>query len=171
VRADHYCLESADLFIAGQLTGEAEFLVGPLLRAELEDDAVAIDSVTDRLAFCDAHGQRLFVIHVLAIVGGFDAYQRMPMIGRHDRHCVDVFSSEQFAEIAIDSETLAAVMPLDSLDGPFAEHLAQIAGSDGLHVVVSEERSQMPAPHAADAYKSHSDFLARRHGSVCAEHL
>jgi hypothetical protein len=163
-------MEAADLFVAGQLAGKAEFLVGSLLRADLEYNAVAIDRSSHGFSLRDGHGQWLFVIHVLAIAGGFDAYQRVPMVGCHNRHGVDIVPNEQFAIVAIGCETFAAVMLLDPVDGFLTEYLAQIADGDCLHVIVPEECSQMPAPHAADADESHGDFLAWRHGSVYAEH-
>lgn len=163
-------MEFADLLAAGQLAGKAEFVVGPLLRAELEYDIVPVHGTSHGLSIGDAHCQRLFVIHILAVTGGLYSYQGVPKIRRYNCYGVDIFTGEQFAIIAINFTALAAVSLPDPFDGPLAKYFAKVADGRHLHIVVSEERSQMPAAHAADADESHYNFFTRRHGPVCAQY-
>ena len=87
-------MEFADFFVTSQLAGKAEFVVGPLLRAELEDDIVPVHGASHGFSIGNTHCQRLFVIHILAVTGCLYAYQGVPKIGRYNCHGVDILAGE-----------------------------------------------------------------------------
>lgn len=59
-------LDLADVAIADDLAGQAEFLVGALLAAILINAVVMAGGADDRLAFVDGQGHGLFAIDVFA---------------------------------------------------------------------------------------------------------
>ena len=62
------------------------------MAAGLEDAAVLLDRGVDGPALGDRVGQRLFAVDVLAGIGGGDADQAVPVVGRADADGVDVLS-------------------------------------------------------------------------------
>ena len=119
-RSDHDGLHVADVAVPHQLRREAVVVAGPLLRAELEDDAVLLHGFAQRQSFGQRHAQRLLAVHVLPAPGSLDPDQRMPSFSGRDDHRVDVGPRQQLPEIRYSAPQLESPYRLiDRGLGPF----------------------------------------------------
>ena len=82
--------------------GLLEVLARSLLRTDLDHAVVLAGGLDHHLALVNGHRDRLLHVHVLAGLAGLDRHVGMPVIRSRDQDCVNVFGSDQFAEIRID---------------------------------------------------------------------
>ena len=75
----------------------------------------------------------------------------MPLIGRHNRHGVDIIAGEQFAEVVVCFAVRVAVFAVDLALGSFADPLADVARGHVLHIAPAEKGALVAAAHVADA--------------------
>lgn len=97
-------LDFADASIADHRDGPQEVavhLTAPL-RADLEDALGLVEHLDDLLPLVDGEGQRLFAVDVFAGLHRLDRQLGVPVVGRDDRHDVDVLAVENAAIIAVD---------------------------------------------------------------------
>jgi len=77
-------------------------LIAPLPGADLHDPARLLHHLAQELAFVDGQRERLLHVHVLSRSTGVDDHPRVPMVGRADRHDVDVLAVEELAIVLED---------------------------------------------------------------------
>jgi hypothetical protein len=68
-----------------------EALRRALHTADLANALVLFYRLLHQPAFLDAVRKRLFTINILSGFGGFDHLDRMPMVGRGNHDCINVF--------------------------------------------------------------------------------
>ena len=126
----------ADGAVADPLDKHSAALEGMALVAHLRDDLVPLSGLDHRAAFGDGVGQRLFAVHVLAMLHGRNGRDRMVMIRSANHHGVDVFVH-------------------------LVEHLAEVAEPFGLGMVLECPRGIAPV-HVAEG----DDVVASGHGAA-----
>ena len=142
-------LQLADPALADEFDGQPAVVVGSLPGADLDNPARLLDHPGEQLAFVDGQGQRLLHVNVLARPAGVDHHLRVPVVGRADRHHVDILAIEQLAVVFEDQRRAAegragllADMAIDVGDG---HNIAVRAGLLGNH------RALVPHPDRSDA--------------------
>ena len=159
----------AEAPVAGDLTGLAELLARSLLRAELEDAAVAMHRVAQDLDLVDAHAQRLLDVDVLAGADGGQGVQDVPGVERGDGHGVDIVAVQQFAEIVVHGAVRVPVVRVDRLLGPFAHGAFDVADGHDLGSGNAHAGAHVAEAHGADADAAHDDAFARRDAAGAAQ--
>ena len=125
---------------------------GALLRAGLHDPLVLAGRIDHRAAFGDHQRQRLLAIDVLAALAGGDRRQCVPVVGRGDRHRVDVLAVQQLAIVAVDV-ALPAVAIGHLLLGLGRMVLVDVANGHG------PGHAQMALPLSTDADVAGEDLF------------
>jgi hypothetical protein len=92
-------LKLAQAAVSHQLASEAKVFVASLLAAGLQDSLGAFHGCDKPAAFVDRQRQGLFAIDVFAGFQRGHVDQRMPMVGSSIDDDIDIFLSEQLAEI------------------------------------------------------------------------
>ena len=153
------------------------------MAAGLQDPLVFAHGLDHRLALANGQRKRLLAVHVFAGLGRHDDHQSVPVIGNHDGHGVDVFASQQIAEVVVGvtALVLASVPPLRVKRVDFVlsrlttqelvRRLVAVAGRihvadrDDLDVVLLQESGQIKRALVAVADEPHRDPVAGRGGS------
>ena len=91
----------ADVAIAHQFGGLAEFRPGALHAARLEHPVVLASRIDHRPTFLDSEREGFFAVDVLAGFGGFDGLHGVPMVGRGNDDRIDVLKGQQFPKIGV----------------------------------------------------------------------
>ena len=159
----------AEAPVAGDLAGVAELLAGSLLRAELEDAAVAMHRVAQDLDLVDAHPHGLLDVDVLAGPDGGQGVQDVPRVERGNGHGVDVIAVQQFAEIVVHGAILVPVVRVHRLLGPFAHRAFDVADGHDLRPGDAHAGAHVPEAHVAHADAAHDDAFARRDAAGAAQ--
>lgn len=160
----------SDFAVACQFDGCFEFsaVVRALLCTCLEDTAGSSDFVDNVSGFSDSEGQWFFAVDILSSVCACDAHGCVPVVRGSDEHGVDVLSLYEVSEIAVG---LAAVVGtclyfvcvcifsevFCVLDASFVH----VADGDDLHVIASEEASEVRRRHAAGTDDADIDSVVR----------
>ena len=95
-------------------------------------------------AVLDALHHGLFAVDVFAGVHGVDRNLRMPVVGRGDDDCVDVFARQHFAIIASREQRIAV-----NLLGAIQPALVNVGDRDQLDARLGERGLRVAGPHAA----------------------
>ena len=170
--ADLDGLQRAEHVVADEFARLAEVHARPLLRARLEDHLVLADGGDELLALDDRVGQRLLDVDVLARVGGRDGDDCMLVVGRGDRHAVDVLAGQQLAVVAIHLDggelARAQLLGVDLLDlGLGGGRTFRVDVADGYHAGVRRQAAvdrflHVAASHAPIADAADQHRVARR---------
>src|SRR5688572_23746678 len=94
-------MDRAEPPVAQELDGLAEHSSASPLRAGGHDATVAACRLDHSPSFDDVVADRLLAVDVLAGLTGPDRHQRMPVVGRGDRHGVDVAILEHATEVGL----------------------------------------------------------------------
>ena len=127
----------ADDTVAHEFARGAKFPRGPLHGAGLEHDVVLAHRLHHGLRFVNRLAKRFFAVDVFLRVGGCNRNKRVPMVGRRDDDRIDVFASDQFAEIVISGAPFVRAV------GRFGcvvilDHLLRVLAACGVHVAHGE---------------------------------
>src|SRR6185437_5381523 len=124
------------------------------LRTGLTDAIILASRLDDAATFADIVADRLFDIHIFAVLQRPNSGESVPVIGRGDGDDVDVFVFDDFANVLLELGR-AALFFLDSLHGSADDGRVRVAdgGDDGIELVVAGEGTDMahtPAVNAND---------------------
>src|SRR5262249_46130235 len=119
----------------GDLTGAVR--VAPLLGTMLEHPAILPGGLHDTAALPDGVSHRLFDVNVLAGLHGPDGQERMPVVGRGDGNCVQVWVVQRFANVLYAGRFVAALFP-DLFPSGFEQAAVRVDQIGDLRVLEAE---------------------------------
>lgn len=163
-------LDVADPTIAHDLGGFAEGFIGALLRAGLENSAVVPRRLDEYAALTDGERLRFFAVNVFAGFHRSIGHGSVPVVGRADKHGVDIRAREQLFVRRINIGTTgrrAAILEF-SVGGAdagahffgFATH--DIARGDDLTIRgTAKDRTGMGVTDKAVAHETERDAVTR----------
>jgi len=147
-------------------------MIGPLLRAGLENGFALRDLAIDGLALGEKMGNRFFAVHILAIAQCLEGLHGVPVIGRADNDDVQIRARAQFAVIRVVRARLGLVTASHQLGGRFPAKctagglvaemgLIRIAHANHLRILFAEERIHYARTTAAGANEPDREAVAR----------
>src|SRR6185369_1962706 len=99
----------ANLSLANPFDAFEDAAAGTALRSGLDDAIIFAGGDDELAAFPDFVGHRLFDVNVFAGLDGPDGAERMPVVWRGKSDHINILVLEQFADVGISFDFLAAV--------------------------------------------------------------
>ena len=127
--------------------------------AHLRDAPILARGVDHGPAFADGVGERLLDEDVPACLAGGDDGHGVPVIGRGDHDCVEIFAFEEFAEVMV-SLGLVALCLFDGCGGAREVGFVQVADGGRDDVGVPHKLVEAPGALTADSDEAELDLVA-----------
>lgn len=125
-------------------------------QSHLRHSLVAARSFHDLAPFRNHQGNRLLDIDILAGFAGLNSYQGMPVVGRADRHGIDIL---QFKQAAIILKLPRAISDLFRRE--IQVGLVKVTNRHHFRIPMLEKSVEDLVPAISESDKAHADAIVR----------
>ena len=161
-----YGLDLAQSSCSYKFAGTPDRGIRAVLAAVLKDPSIPLNRIHHLPALLHGDRYRLLAIHILACLYRMDGYGGVPVVRRHDEHCINVLTGQQLAVIIVGGAAPSGLMALRLIHRdlcPFDSQAVNVASRQHLRLRAVRHASDMPSSHAPTADNAYSDAVAWRH--------